>query len=346
MHNNDFKRIDKLLTEYFKDNLSNDSAETIKGWLVSDDHTKEKELLLYAHFLKEVKAAKMPDQNTIMSFEEAQEFLNLSKKGQKKQFSPKRVKIRHSLAAAASLLILIAAGMSFTSKKSPKPEPQEMAVTVIENAGANTEKTTVLPDGSTITLTGNSEISYNDDFSNNRSVSLKGEGVFKIVKATDENEKPLPFTVSTNHLTVNVYGTVFRISDITGSDKSSIALYDGKVGITANGTITDLRRGEKLSYNCLTKESSITLIPAKEMKENGFMSTLRFDNSSLEGLILALQENYGVAAEIPEGVSLTKGGFSADFEGEPLEEALNMLTMSSNSFTFKLKNNKIVITKK
>ena len=346
MHNNDFKRIDKLLTEYFKDNLSNESAETIKGWFVSGDHAKEKDLLLYAHFLKEVKAAKTPDQNTTLSFEEVLEFLNLSKKGQKKQLSPKRVKIRHSLAAAASLLILVAAGMSFANKKLPKPEPQEIAVTIIENASVNNEKTTVLPDGSTITLTGNSEITYNDDFSNGRNVNLKGEGVFKIVKVTDETGKPLPFTVSTNHLTVNVFGTTFRVSEITGSDKSYIALYDGKVGITANGTITNLRRGEKLSYNSLTKESGITLIPAKEMKENGFTPTLRFDNSSLEDLILALQENYGVVAEIPEGISLTKSSFSADFEGEPLEEALNMLTMSSNSFAFKLQNNKIVITKK
>ena len=349
MHNNDLKRVDKLLTEYFKGDLSNESVETIKGWFVSDDHAKEKDLLLYAHFMKEANAAKTPDQNTIMSFEEVQAFLNLTEteKEQKKQLSPKRVKVRYSLIAAASLLILIAAGVYFTNKKSPQAaESTEMAITVIENVDANNEKTMLLPDGSTITLVGNSEITYSDNFSDGRNVNIKGEGVFNIVKATDKNGQPLPFTVSTNHLTVNVYGTAFRVSEIADPDKSYIALYDGKVGITVNETVTDLRRGEKLSYNTLTKESSITLIPAKEMKENGFTPTLRFDNSSLEDLILALQENYGVEAEVPENVSLTKGGFSADFEGESLEEALNMLTMSSNSFVFNLQENKIVITKK
>ena len=70
---------------------------------------------------------------------------------------------------------------------------------------ANDVKNVILPDGTSVWLNNNSELSYPKEFTNiAREVRLKGEGYFNVVR------KPhLPFIVHNEDQDIRVLGTVF-----------------------------------------------------------------------------------------------------------------------------------------
>ena len=260
---------------------------------------------------------------------------------------PLRPSLRHRwvFRAAAVLLpflILTGIGVLWMNQKAETPE----VAMISESSAAGQTKQITLPDGSTVVLEGGSQIAYAEDFANGRTVDFTGEAMFCVVRADDASGERLPFTVSTDNLTVDVYGTVFRVSDIENSEECTVALYEGSVGVGADSVITNLKHGEMFSYDTATGDRLVTQIPASVMAEQGFKPTLRFDNTSLAELLLSLKANYDVEVIAAEGINTATGGFTADFEGRQLDYILTMLTKSNRSFAFRLHDDTILVTKK
>ena len=222
---------------------------------------------------------------------------------------------------------------------------QQIAQATI-SISADQKREITLPDGSTVKLEAGSEISYNDNFADTRHVDLTGEGVFNVAKITDETGAPLPFDVLTGHLTVNVLGTVFRISENADAEHTTVSLYEGSVSVEVDSTSSLLACGERLSLNNYTRAYEIGLISANEMLANGERPLLRFKEASLANLITAMQANYGVAFEVAAGIDTVKGLYTFNFEGVGLERALNLFNRSNSDLQFVLEVDKVtVITK-
>lgn len=89
-------------------------------------------------------------------------------------------------------------------------------------AGQRAELT--LPDGSKVWLNADSRLSYPSRFTNERRVSLSGEGYFMVTP-----NKEVPFIVSTSTIDVRALGTEFNISNYPSTGNVEVYLQQGSV---------------------------------------------------------------------------------------------------------------------
>ncbi|WP_157975953.1 FecR family protein [Lewinella sp. IMCC34191] len=112
-----------------------------------------------------------------------------------------------------------------------------------------------LPDGSRVTLNGNSSLSYAADWEDgaDRFVQLEGEAYFEVTKQPATNAK---FSVRTPDLTVEVLGTVFNVS--TRREETEVFLEEGKVNVALEGNAgvktLALEPGESLTYSAKSRQ--------------------------------------------------------------------------------------------
>ncbi|MGB3799226.1 MAG: FecR domain-containing protein [Lewinella sp.] len=112
-----------------------------------------------------------------------------------------------------------------------------------------------LPDGSRVTLNGNSYLSYAADWEDgaDRFVQLEGEAYFEVTKQPATNAK---FSVRTPDLTVEVLGTVFNVS--TRREETEVFLEEGKVNVAlevnAGVKTLALEPGESLTYSAKSQK--------------------------------------------------------------------------------------------
>ncbi len=130
---------------------------------------------------------------------------------------------RRYWAMAASVVLLIAAGLFALSR------PVHVTATAALD--------TMLPDGSTVSLSPQSELVYRRRFGqSHRHVTMKGSGLF------DVQTSSVPFVVETPELTVTVLGTKFSV-DATG-EESFVYVTEGSVEVAAHGHVRRLSAGE------------------------------------------------------------------------------------------------------
>lgn len=206
-------------------------------------------------------------------------------------------------------------------------------------------KEIVLADGSAIILEPNSSVSYKEDFITDRSVSLTGEAMFKVAKAENTHGVPSKFTVTTNHLEITVSGTDFRVSGY--SDKSIVALFDGnvEVGLRDDTLSEEMSAGDLFTYDHISGKSELSLIPVDDMLVAGYKPRLRFRHATAGQVLRAVEANFEVTFEMPEGEDLEKGDYSANYEGEILEDILKLFS-DIGPYTYRQDGEIIKIIKK
>ncbi len=198
-----------------------------------------------------------------------------------------------TLKIAATVIVLL--GISFLIAESTSKN------LITQSAAKGEMKTLFLPDGSQLILNANSSITYSSDFKENRSLNLKGEAYFKVVK----NPKS-PFTVETAQFKTKVLGTSFtirayknylnKISVLSGRvEVSSKEKPTYKVFLTKNQQLSFPKSQSPLLSNnshedflAWTKNIVIlhntTLGETAEILRNKFNVTILFDNPELEKL--------------------------------------------------------------
>lgn len=86
----------------------------------------------------------------------------------------------------------------------------------------------MLPDSSCVTLNAGSSLSYSDRYNtDNRSVTLKGEGFFDVRKSNK------PFTVTCNSIMVTVLGTQFNVNSYDAANFETV-LVEGSVSVSSD----------------------------------------------------------------------------------------------------------------
>lgn len=127
----------------------------------------------------------------------------------------------------AAVFILVI-GAAFLLYQSLRPAETILLATTYKEV-----KTFELPDHSTVTLNANSSIEYPKDWSdNNRNVTLKGEGFFKVTHI-ENNTGVAKFTVHASAVHVAVLGTEFNVKN--RNENTSVMLQSGKVQLTVDG---------------------------------------------------------------------------------------------------------------
>ncbi len=221
---------------------------------------------------------------------------------------------RYAIAIAASLVLIF--GFLFNTKTYQTNYGEQLSV--------------VLPDNSEVHLNANSKLSHSRFFwSSNRSVSLEGEGYFKV-------EKGQTFSVKTNYGLVSVLGTEFNIR----SRKSSyqLACYEGKVQFHQTGTnASEILTAGKAIYienGRILKDSTTALEPS------WLKGISTFDNASLKDVLNEIEMQYGLNI-VPNNVDMSKR-FSGFFVHDNLNEALESV-LTPMSISYRLHQNELVL---
>ncbi len=152
----------------------------------------------------------------------------------------------------------------------------------------------LLPDSSTVWLNGNSRLKYQNDFSDSRNVELIGEAMFKVKK----NPGNL-FTVKSDQLSVEVYGTTFNFRSYPGDSKSEISLIEGSIGLyRKDQLISKMNSGEVITCNNESSKFSISR-PVDMTRITSWNSDeLIIENKSMDEICQYLERWYGVEIEL------------------------------------------------
>ncbi|WP_339906085.1 FecR domain-containing protein [uncultured Cyclobacterium sp.] len=151
-----------------------------------------------------------------------------------------------------------------------------------------------LPDGTKVTLNGNSLLEYSRFywwFLEERKVSLNGEAFFDVVKQKTK-DGDLKFQVFTEHLKVEVLGTEFNVID--RANQEVVVLEEGsvQVSILSTETTIPLIPGEYMSYdkmNFKVEHGSVVTEGYTSWKDNYIV----LDNKTLGDLAQIINTVYG-----------------------------------------------------
>ncbi|SDG99865.1 protein of unknown function [Pedobacter terrae] len=210
-------------------------------------------------------------------------------------------------------------------------------------------KTITLPDGSEVTLNGNSKISYAADFGDGpREVWIDGEALFKVKHINIDTNHIQPaekFVVHCGDMNIEVLGTTFNVK--SRHEKTSVGLLSGKIRVDYNDVSKNrkqfvMKPGELVKY---AEESN--LVHQKIVNPQHLTAWINhqlvFQNASLEEMITVLQDDLGYE------LTLSDTKFSdLRVEGEinvgSVKELLQILSTTLH-LNIKTYNKKITITK-
>ncbi|PHN07888.1 FecR family protein [Flavilitoribacter nigricans] len=196
-----------------------------------------------------------------------------------------------SLSAAASVLLLILAGLYFWQSGLPTDDNQLLVITT---PYGQTEKAE-LPDGSVVILNANSRLSYYEHWETgaDREVWLEGEAHFTVEPKPATGAK---FLVNTSDLSVKVLGTVFNV--YARSQGTRVTLEEGKVTlelkeVPEDRSIVEMQPGDQVRFSARTQEFSDEEVDATA-KNSWKDGIIIFDGITLGELGGIITETFGM----------------------------------------------------
>lgn len=169
-------------------------------------------------------------------------------------------------------------------------------------------RTIELPDHSTVTLNGNSSISFKDDWDREspREIWLEGEALFDVQHINRDTLHIVPgdrFIVHSNGVNIEVLGTTFNVEH--RRDQTNIALITGKVKVhLADKTSTPsediiMAPGDYVAYKKETlveKKKLKKLTPVTAWTKNEFA----FVDPYLRDIVKTLRDDHGYSIDVKE----------------------------------------------
>ena len=317
------------LEKLIRGDLSQDKKrEYLKELLSNPDYQKKYNLLKAKKIVEEIDKIENSDQT-----------FNYRKFLRRRNYSNKAISLALFSVAAIFLLIFT---LHFTGNNPFGDKTTFISKNHLNqiSTGINETKKVNLPDGSQVVLNSQSTISFNSFFNDSiRNVRLIGEAFFEVKKDSSR-----PFVVKTDDLKVKVLGTSFNIKSYPDGDNVETTLVTGSVEVLSSVKTSKivLNPSQKATYNRTHNSVIIDTVDSKEIIawKSG---KLVFNETPLEEVIKDLKRKYSVEFVI-ESDSLSHYRFTGVFNNLSLTESLQILEKSS-SIKYKLKNNKVMISK-
>ena len=225
-----------------------------------------------------------------ISFEEIRNRI----KQRNSQFQHSRVQsILRQLQKVAAILMIPLLVLSVWLLIDRSPNQSTMALVTAKGEHSHV----FLPDGSEVWLNVDSKLEYSTGYNTtNRSLKLKGEALFKVVK-----DKKHPFIVDASRFRVKAIGTVFSVSNYDNESQSSAFLKEGIVELSF--TMKNLHEkkirmmhGEQAIIN--SGKDSVKI--SKTNSENALKwsdGELYFENEPLDQVFRKVERWYNVSIQ-------------------------------------------------
>lgn len=238
--------------------------------------------------------------------------------------------------------VLLGVWLFFASGENKKDKAAQNVVSTRHGSKSKVE----LPDGTVVWLNSGSRLTYDEAFNGSlREVRLEGEAFFEVAK-----DKSRPFIIHTQTLDVRVLGTAFNLRAYPDEATTETALIHGSVEVKVLNNPDKkivLKPSEKLvvqnkqEYKAPASTGSnrqseplISISRVHPLSQDSTLyetswvaNRLAFDNETLGNIALRLERWYDVDVIISDE-TLKQTTYTADFEGESLDEVMSALQIS------------------
>lgn len=245
---------------------------------------------------------------------------------------------RYAMRTAAVLIPAFIAGAAYLWVVAKQIKEQYPAANVSVSVQENGQKRIVLPDGSQVWLHSSGNLSYNDDFSQTRFITLDGEAFFSVV-----SDSGRPFLVKTDKFTVQVLGTEFNILSHDGAPLSEVILTRGSVMVTTSAKRTfTLTPDQRLTLDNVTLRASVDMINGDTVSM-WRVRDLRFVDTPMDEAIEKIGIYYGLDVSMP-GWKPTEDLINLDFDHElPIEYVLDAVHSITGHFKYRVTDNELIV---
>lgn len=235
------------------------------------------------------------------------------------QRQPRKNPTTRYLLYAASFILACLAGWFVATNNSGEIDPEGTRMVVMQTGAEG--KTIQLPDGSTVNLNANSNLSFPEVFAEGqRQVILEGEAFFDV---SHDPEKP--FVIEAGATEVKVLGTRFSIN--SQEEKVEVAVESGKVSFQAKGAAAAagviLTQAEKASFQpdqqSIQKEGEVSPDEFYWMDKK-----LNFRNTPMQEVEEILERVYGIDLLL-ENEILKDCKLNVAFENDQIAQVLKVI---------------------
>lgn len=308
------RNIEIIISRYFEREASTKEIELLKEWINSDPKNKR-------HFLtlKNIWMVSHP------AFNPNNIDVTAAHNRVMKQIGKPSV-VKHPFffywQRIAAILVLPLLLLSTYLLLKPASDVHESYQTVFTPYG--TRSVVTLPDGSKVWLNAGSSLEYPTLFTHKeRVVNITGEGYFQV-----ESDNKHPFIVKAGKLSVKATGTEFNVDAYHTDSIAAVTLVKGKVDVAMGGKQNvALTPGERIAYNLNTHRYS-TLKTDTYNWCSWKDGILCFKDMPLEYVFKRLGQTYNIDFIIKDS-ELGKHLFRATFDGESIDEILQLIQMST-----------------
>ena len=300
--------------KYFSGNLSSDEVRKIDAWRSESDANAFE--FLESHqawkFSKEPKVDSKAALNVVMGRIDSLE---------EQRAGSSHLSLGHYLKYAAAAILVI--GIGFLGKGILPESPEQIAIKAIDNL-----EIIALPDGSVVTLSENSILTYDKKFiGGTRNVSLKGKAFFDIQR--DESK---PFIVNTDQSKIEVLGTSFLVNTESSNATTEVVVKTGRVSVSKN----ESKKSEKVELIAgeVGRLVGDAVVFEKSTIENyNYLAwktkLIVFDDQVLSNVLQTLKEVYEVEIIVSDE-NIYNCQMSAKFDNQPIESVLEILSKTFN----------------
>ncbi len=317
---NNEQTIDDLLAKYLADETDTHESNTISEWIIaSEDNQKT-----FDHSKIVWDGAKNQQK---VDVDAAWKKLNIEKKKEVESVDNQEIKpiaklswVSNFLKIAAVLVVLF--GLWFVAAKQ-FTTPQNDVLT-FKSGNQAIEK--ILPDGTKILLSKNSEITYPKTFEGDtREINLSGEGFFDV-----HHDVAHPFIIHTQGTDVKVLGTSFNVRAYNA--QVQVLVKTGKVQFSKNKNQIILTKGQKGEIL-----ANVDTIIKSEIAEVGTVtkekiSSFVFNKMSLGEVADALSKQFGKDIKFSQS-KIKNCKLTVTFDNENLE---NIIAIIADTFNLKV----------
>jgi ferric-dicitrate binding protein FerR (iron transport regulator) len=316
--NNSNKDIERLIAKHLSGEIQKPEQGFLDSWL-SESAENQKAFEDYKKVWEKTKDAKpveKVDVNTAWKrFENA-----IDRKEENEIKSGKTISLFTQKVSriAAVIILLIATGIAFYLYSHLSNPEIHLATTSTEI------KLIELPDGTKVTLNGNSTFDYRKKLGQKkREVHLDGEAYFEVAR-----NETRPFIIESKETSVTVLGTKFNVNTHTKNESVEVVVNSGKVAFeTRKGNHrVILEKGEKGNYSKAQKT-----IAKSANDDPNFLAwktkKLIFDDQTLAYIVSTLNRIYHVNIKI-ENQETANCRMTATFNNQPLDEVLEVISLT------------------
>ena len=304
--------IKTILNNFIRNEISEETRQKFRQWMLDPEDRKNKDEAL-KELWDTTQAAYSPS--------DEKGWKRIVAEIDNKQRIARRLHWRRAALGAAAVLIaglFVAQHLLLSGRIARAEEERTLCyVTSQESKGEFT-----LPDGSSVWLNGNSQLTLSERFDGEqRRVKLEGEGFFDV---TPDPERP--FIVEIGKRQVEVLGTAFDVKSYAHLDYQEVVLVHGSVHILSeDGRTVRLKPNERYVVQTQGSEESLTTVDASDYS-HWMDRLLIFDNKPFGNILISLERWYNMEFDIARNVDLS-AHLSFNVKYESVDEILRAISL-------------------